>query len=197
MSDIALDQLIASLKKEAVDAAEKESEEILEKARLKARQIVQEAEAKKAALLAEAEEQAQDILNKGEIALRQAGRDYSISVRNELLQMFGAVLKTEAQQAFKPELMKTAIVNAIENIGSNVELKLSSEFSKELSAYIHGRLQSSSQVVSIVEDNTALNGFSITQEKEGWSYTISPEEVAEALYKHLSHSWVDILKKEA
>ena len=197
MSDIALDQLIASLKTEAIDAAEKERDEILKNARLQAQQIVQAAAEKRTALLAEAEAQAKDMLSKGESALQQAGRDYSISVRNELLQMFQAVLKAEVQKDFTPDLMKTAIVNAIENIGSDVEVKLSPAFLKELSQYIHERLQSSDQIITMVEDNAALKGFSITHEKEGWSYTISPEEVAEALYKYLSYSWVNILKKEA
>lgn len=197
MSDIALDQLIASLKAEAIDAAEKEQEEILINARLQAQQIIQAAEEKREALLAEAEEKAQGILNKGESALRQAGRDYSIAVRNELLHMFRVVLKAEVQKDFTPDLMKTAIVNTIESIGSDVKVKLSPEFSEELAEYIRERLQSSNQLVPTIEENAILKGFSITQEKEGWSYAISPEEVAEALYKYLSHSWVNILKKEA
>lgn len=197
MSDKTLDQLIASLKAEAIDAAEKESEKILEEAKLQAREIVQAAEEKRDNLLAEARQKSQAILSKGESALRQAGRDCSISVRNELLRMFRAVLEAETRKEFTPDLLKTAIVKVIENIGRDVELKLSPEFLKELADYIHGRLKSSDQLVSIMEDNSTLKGFSITQKKEGWSYTISPEEVAEALQNQLSNNWVNILKKEA
>ena len=196
MSDKTLDQLIASLKAEAIDTAEKESEKILEKAKLQAKQIVQAAEEKRSNLLSEAEQEAQAILSKGENALRQAGRDYSISVRNELLNVFQAVLEDEIRKEFTPDLLKTAIVKVIENISSDVELSLSEDFSKELADYIHNRLKSSEKLVSIIEDNSVLNGFSITQKSQGWSYTISPEEVAEALKNQLNNNWKNILKKE-
>lgn len=196
MSDKTLNQLIASLKSEGIASAEKESKKILEKAQLQARQIVQVAEEKRDTMLAEAEQEAQAVRSKGEVALRQAGRDYSISVRNELLNMFRAVLEAEIRQEFTPDLLKSAIVKVIENIGSEVELKLSPEFSKELAEYIHDRLKSSDKLVSIVEDNSVLNGFSIAQKDQGWSYAISAEEVAAALQNYLNQNWVKIFKKE-
>ncbi len=92
--------------------------------------------------------------------------------------------------------MKNAIVKIIENIGGDVELKLSPENAKELADYIHDRLKSSGKTASIVESNSVLNGFTITKKSEGWSYTVSPEEVAEGLKKHLNKNWIDILSGE-
>jgi V/A-type H+-transporting ATPase subunit E len=197
MSEKSLDQLIASLKSEGIEMAEKESRKILETAKLEAKQIVKSAEAEKENLLAEAKQQAEAILNKGEAALRQAGRDYSISVRNELLNVFQTVLTEETRKEFTPELLKTAIVKVIENINSDVELTLSPDNYQELAAYIQERFKSSKKLISIVEDNTVLNGFSVTQKDQGWSYSISPEEVAAALQNHLNKNWIDILKKES
>ncbi len=197
MSDKTLDQLIASLKREAIDAAETESRKILEKARLQAQQIVEEAEHKKNNILEEARQEAEAILRKGEAALQQAGRDYSISVRNELLHVFQVVLEREIRKEFTPELLKTAMVKVIENIGSDVALKLSPEFSQELADYIHSRLKSSGKSVSIIENHSVLNGFAITHKEQGWSYAISSEEVAEALQAHLNPKWIDLLKKGA
>ena len=197
MSEKSLDQLITSLKTEAIDAAEKESEKILADAKRQARQIVQAAEEKKAAMITNAEQKAQSILEKGEAALRQAGRDYSISVRNELLHIFQAVLEAETRKEFTPDLMKNAIVQVIEQIGGDVELTLSAETAKELADYVHDHLKSSEKVTSIIEDNSVLNGFIITKKNEGWSYTISPEEITESLKKHLNKNWLNILKKDA
>jgi V/A-type H+-transporting ATPase subunit E len=196
MSDKTLDQLITSLKTEAIDAAEKECEEILNKAKLEAQQIIKAAENKRDDLLADAQQEAQAIIDKGEASLRQAGRDYSISVRNELIEMFDAVLKAEVNKEFSPELLKSTIIKVIENIGGDVDVRLSSENSKELAEYIHARLQSTDQIASIVEDNTVLKGFSISHKTEGWSYDITPEEVAESLRAHLNTNWLNILKKE-
>ena len=197
MSEKTLDQLIASLKTEAIDTAEKESDRILEAANLRAQEIVKLAEEKRDTILSDAENEAKAILSKGESALRQAGRDFSISVRNELLKIFQVVLEKETRKKFTPDLIKTAIVKTIENIGSDVELKLPKELSSELAEYIHSRLKESKKHVSLIEDNTILNGFSITKKDDGWSYSISPEEVAEALGNHLTNNWIKILKNEA
>lgn len=196
MSEKSLNQLIKSLKTEAIEAAREESEKILANARMEAKRIVQTAEEKKTVLITEAKQEAQAILQKGEAALQQAGRDYSISVRNELLNVFQAVLETETRREFTPDLLKTAILKVVENIGGDVELKLSSKDTEELADYIQSRLKSSERVVAIMEDKSNLDGFTITKKKEGWSYTITPEEVAEGLRKHLNKNWLEILKKE-
>ncbi len=194
MSETTLDQLIASLKSEAIDAAEQEAGKILAEARREARQLVQEAEKKRAAILSEAEREAQDIRSKGEDALRQAGRDYVISVRNELLGLFQAALEAETRRAFTPDLMKTAILRVIDQVGEEVQLKLPGELSEELAGYIQSRLSSSAPHVAIVEDNSVLSGFAIARTSEGWSYTISPEAVAEALNRRLARHWMDMLQ---
>lgn len=196
MSDHTLDHLIASLKAEAIDAAEKEAEKILEKANLHAQKILKAAEEKRDTIISDAEIEAQTILSKGKSALQQAGRDYSISVRNELLKIFQAVLEEETRKEFSPDLLKTAIIQVIENIGSEVELKFSKQFSNELVNYIHSRLKTSGKLISLIEDNSVLNGFSISKNSEGWSYTVSSEEVALALRNHLNNYWINILKKE-
>ena len=181
MSDKTLNQLIALLKTEAIDAAEQEKKRILEDAEQQAREIVQTAEAKRDDMISKAEREVQSTIKKGEAALRKAGRDYSISVRNELLNIFSAVLETEIKREFTPDLLKTAIIKVVENIGSDVELKLSKAFSEELADYIHKHLISGETLVSLVEDNSVLQGFTITNNQQGWSYTISTEEVTEAL----------------
>jgi vacuolar-type H+-ATPase subunit H len=196
MSDKSLEQLITSLKTEAIEAAEKESKKILEEANSRARQIIQTAEEIRDKSLLDAENEAKSILYKGEGALRRAARDFSVSVRNDLLKTLQAVLEKEVQREFSPDLIKTAIIKVIENIGSHVELSLPTEFSNELAEYIHMRLQTSAVDVSITEDNTALNCITIAKTGEGWSYHISPEEIAEALRLHLTSNWVKIIKNE-
>jgi V/A-type H+-transporting ATPase subunit E len=197
MSEKTLDQLIESLKTEGIASAEQESQKILAEARQQAQQIVQAAEEKKATLLAEAKQEAQDIVDKGEAALRQAGRDYSISVRNALLQLFQRVLEAETRREFTPDLMKTAIAKVIDNIDGAVEVTLAPEFAQELAEYLHARLQSSDEWVTIAAGNATLQGFSIAKKDQGWSYTISPEEVAAALQNYLNPNWVKIMQQEA
>lgn len=196
MSDKTLDKLISSLKSEAIDTAESESSKILEEARSQAQKILKGADEKREQILLDAEHEAQAIIRKGESALQQAARDLHIAVRNNLLQLFGAVLEKEIHNAFTPDLVKSAVVKVIENIGSDITLKLPGAFEQELADYIHQRLQTSDKLVSIIGDDSILAGFSITNTDEGWSYRISPEEIAELLQPHLIEKWVDVLKTE-
>jgi vacuolar-type H+-ATPase subunit E/Vma4 len=196
MSEHSLNDLIHSLKTEAIEAAEKESERILNEAREKAQQILKSAEIKRDNLLEDAERESVRIIEKGEAALRQAGRDYIISVRNEILHIFQTVFEAEVQRAFTPELMKEMIIKVTENIGSEAEITMSSNNTKELADYIHDRLKSSDLSVSIIEDNAVLSGFIISRNQEGWSFTVSPEEVSEALKNLLNKNWREMLDKD-
>ena len=194
MSHKTLDQLISSLKSEAIDTAERESNEILEKARSQAQKILKGAEEKRQRILTDAENEAQALGRKGESALRQAGRDLTIAVHNNLLGLFRTVLEREIHSAFTPDLVKSAVIKVVENIGGEVELKLPGAFEQELADYIHQRLQNSEDLVSITRDDGILAGFSIAKTNEGWSYRISPEEIAERLQPYLIGKWVEVLK---
>jgi cell division septum initiation protein DivIVA len=196
MSEKSLDQLIASLKSEAIEAAEKESNEILEEARSQAQKILKEAEKTRKQILMEAENEAQATIQKGESALQQAARDLYIALRNDLLQLFNAVLEKEIHTAFTPDLLKSAVAKVIENIGSEVELKLPADFEKELADYIHKRLQSSDPV-SIIKEDSLLKELTITKTDQGWSYEISPEEIAGLLQSRLIGKWAEVLKNDA
>ncbi|MBK7409931.1 MAG: hypothetical protein IPJ40_18925 [Saprospirales bacterium] len=98
MSDKTLDKLISSLKSEAIDAAERESNKILEEARSQAQKILKGAEEKRAQMLMDAEKELQATMSNGESALRQAARDLNIDVRNHLLKLFELVLEKEIRR---------------------------------------------------------------------------------------------------
>ncbi len=196
MSDQNLEKLIASLKSEAIDAAEKKSTEIVEAAQLEAKKIIQEAEAKKERILLNADKEAKAIIEKGESALRQAARDLNISVRMELIQLLGAVLEKEVSKSFTPDLIKTSVLKIIENIGTQIELKLPPDLEQELATYVHHQLQISNDLASITKENKYLKQLSVKKTDEGWSYQISPEVISELLQSHLIDKWAKLLNKE-
>ena len=195
MSDKSLNQLIASIKSEGIEAAEKQAAEILAKAKKEAETIVETAEEKGSQIIAKAKEEASAISEKGEAAFRQAGRDYSIAVRNDILKLYEAALENEIKKELTPDLVRTAILDIVKNVGSDATVKLSPEFSKELAQYIHQQLNGD-DFAKIVEDQKLLNGFSISHDAEGWAYSISPEEVTSALKSYLNSHWIEILNKK-
>ncbi|WP_303315765.1 hypothetical protein Q4Q34_14180 [Flavivirga abyssicola] len=197
MSEKTLDKLITTLKSEAIDAADKASKKIVEDAHTQAKKIVKVAEEKRKQILMDAEKEKEATLSKGKSALQQAARDLHITLQNSLLKLFGAVLEKEVHKVFTPDLLKSAVVKVIENIGSGIELKLSEDFEQALADHIHQHLKTSKDFVSITKADNMLNRLSIIKTDEGWSYHISPEEVAALLNTHLSGKWMNILKNEA
>ncbi|GAA3611911.1 HrpE/YscL family type III secretion apparatus protein [Flavivirga amylovorans] len=195
MSDKTLDKLIATLKYEAIEAAEKSAKIILEEAHSQARKIIKEAEEKKKQVLIEANKKAESILNKGESALQQAARDLNIRVQNDLIKLFDEVLKKEVSEVFTPDLMKTAVLKVIENLDHGAELKLPNDFEQKLIDHVHLRIQISDDLIFFNKDDSILGGLSIYKMDEGWSYHITPEEVATLINNQLSTKWSNILKK--
>ena len=196
MSEKNLENLIATLKTEAIETAEKEAQAIIKAAQEEAHGILTDAREEKKHLLHTAEKEAKVSIEKGESALRQAARDVRLSLQIELLQLLKAVLENEVEAKFNPELLNTAIVKVIENIGSNLELKISTELEESLAIYIQQHLQTSDKLAEITIDNSVLKGLRITKKDEGWSYDISPEAIAQVLDKHLSVKWVKLFETE-
>ncbi|UOY07176.1 hypothetical protein L0P88_01170 [Muricauda sp. SCSIO 64092] len=196
MSENTLEKLIATLKSEAIEAADNEAVNIVESAHAQAKKIIKEAEAKREELLGNAEKEAQATLIKGEGALKQAARDLTVSVRNDLLQLLKTVLEKEVEAQFTPKLMEQAITNTIANVGSGVTLTLSKNVETELAKTVQKQLQAMDNLDSIITDPSLLKGFSITKTDQGWSYQISPNAVAELLNAHLSPKWVNLLKND-
>lgn len=197
MSENTLDKLIAKLKLEAIDAAEKEANEIFEHAKTKAERILKDAQVKRDEILEKAENESKANTFKADGALKQAARDLTVTLRNDLLNLLGKVLEKEVESSFTPALIETAVLKVIENVGSGVALKLPKNLESNLADQIQKRLQSAEDITSITSNNSVVNSFSITKTEEGWSYDISPEEVANLLQSHLSPKWLDILKSDS
>lgn len=196
MSEKSLDKLITTLRSEAIEAAENQAMEILENARQQAEKIVKNAEDKRESLLQTAENEAKGTLAKGESALKQAARDLTISLHNDILKLLGAVLETEVKAAFTPNLIEDAVRRAVENVGSGVTLKLPETMENELAAKIQEKLKGSDQLASISLDNSLSSGFSIAKTDQGWSYQVTPEAVAELLNRYLSPKWIQLLRNK-
>lgn len=196
MSEKTLDNLITRLKTEAIEKAEQEAGKIIDEAQRKADTIMSDSMAQKSQMLEEAKREADAILHKGQGALQQASRDVCLTVQNDLLGILGKVLETEVKRTFTVELTKTTVEQVIENVGKPSEISLPVSVQQELADFILQRLQQSDELLTIKGDDQLLQGFTITRTDLGWKYEISPEEVSELLYAHLTPAWINLLKKD-
>lgn len=195
MSEKSLDQLINTIKTEAIEAAEKEAQAIVAKAQEDAKTIMDDAEAQKSDIISAAKKQAQQTLNKGKNDLIHAARDIKISLRNELLHLLKNVLQKEIDEHFTPELTEKAILEIIQNIDVGVSLSLPNDLKDNLSAKTMSLLQSQDTALHF-DKNRIAKGLIVENKNEGWTYMISPEQITDLLYNQLSPKWVEILKQD-
>jgi len=195
MSDKTLDKLISTLKTEAIEAAEQEAAAIRAEAQKTAEQLLNDTKAQCEQMVAEAQKQADQTLEKGQGALRQAARDVTVSLQNDLLKLMGNVLEQEVSGQFKPEILQKAIVGVLENIGNDVEVSLSDDLLGQLNGQLQTMLQASDAVLKAHDRQGLTKHITISKTDEGWSYELSPETVSELLRTQLSDSWVEIINK--
>lgn len=196
MSDKNLENLIKTIKQDAIEAAEQRAAEILEQVKKEAADIVKSAETKKATLIDEGKKTAEATINKGENALKQAARDLSITLHNDMKHLFREVLEQEVDASLTPETIKTAVLKVLERVGTNVEVQLPETSKDDVAHYIHKQLQQSKDITTFSTNTALLKGFKIVSKDEGWSYDLSSEEVTEVLYSQLSNQWKAILNSK-
>ena len=196
MSDNTLDELIAKVKSEAIDSAEKDAQRIIEEAKQKAKQVLKNAEAEKEQMLVDAKTEADAMLNKGKLALQQAARDVDIAVKNDLLKVFKTVLESEVSASFTPDIYASVINKVIDTVGKNIAIALPAELEEQLIDAIRKKVTGSDDGVKISKDEQLFSGLSVTKTDEGWSYDITAEEVSELISQNLNRKWVDILNEK-
>lgn len=194
MSEKTLDNLIKTLKVEAIEAAEKEAASILETAKKEAKVLLEKAAKEKEQIVHVAQKEAQSTLEKGRSALRQAARDVNIALKNEIVQLLQTVFERNVEKDFSPELLKGALTKVIENIGSGIELRFSSDFKDNLANYVQRELQMSEKDITLLKEDGLKKGLNIVKTNEGWSYEVSAATVTELMGAQLNNEWRKLLK---
>lgn len=196
MGDQSLDLLISSLKTEAIEAAEKEAKTIIEEAKSKAETIINNAQYQKQQTITEADKEAEAILHKGKMALKQAARDLTINLQNDVLNLFNTALRTKVDKEFSPDLLKSLLLPLIKNIGSDIEVSMPANTLKELAEFIRNEVQKNSENITFKEAPHLFSGLKIFKKEEGWSFEITPDTLMEALKPLLTAHWVTLLNED-
>jgi V/A-type H+-transporting ATPase subunit E len=196
MSEKTLDKLISTLKTEAIEAADKDAAKILQEAKAEAEKIMRDAEAKRDQMIEEATKEADATKEKGALALQQAARDLHVRLASELMEVLAQVLRDEVDSNFTPERIAKAVEQVIGNVGGDVQVGLPEEMKEGAAEDVIQRLQGMDGLNGVVKDASLLNGFSIAKTKEGWSYRITPEDVAAYLSAQLSPKWLAYLRMD-
>lgn len=191
-----IQDLIASIRKEGIDEATKESERIISEAKAKAAEIVAKAEADKEKLIENARKTIEIERLSSEAAIKQAARDVSLSLKKSIEDEFQAILTQKVDKALHGNVLVKVIEAVVkaEASSSNVYVELSDADFKALTAELAEAFKI--EVANGLEfraSSSVATGFRVI-EKDGSSYIdMTGEECSKLLFPYISSSLRELL----
>ena len=191
-----IQDLIASIRKEGIEEAKKESERIISEAKAAAADIVAKAEAEKDKILDNAKKSISLERQSSEAAIEQAARDVSLSLKKSIEESFQAILSQKVDAALSNDVLVRvleAVVKA-EVTSSDVYVELSEKDFKALNAKLAESFKD--QVKGGMEFRTSsslASGFRVIEKDGSFYVDMSGDECSKLLFPYLSASLRELL----
>ncbi|MFP4364337.1 MAG: V-type ATP synthase subunit E [Spirochaetia bacterium] len=200
--DVQLQELIDKIKQDGVKNAEERANEIIEEAKKEADAIVANAQKRSSEIIAEAKSEAAKHQATGEAALRQAGRDLTLTVQKQLEKLFAEIMKTETTEAFSQDILQKAILEVTKTWSSEdagekdilVPEDTANELEKGLKGKLSEKLKSGVQLKPFSEIDA---GFRVAEKDGSAYYNFTAESIAQALSEYLNPKISELLKEAA
>jgi V/A-type H+-transporting ATPase subunit E len=200
--DIQLQELIGKIKKDGIESASKDAEQLKAAARAEGERIVAEAKKEAEKIISAAKADAERSEKAGIASVEQASRNTILSFKGEIESLLDKIINEKVGQAYNAELLKKVIpqvlgvwasgkdsaVEVILSVGDLAEIE--SALRSELSAALKGG----------VEFKTARNmegGFRIAEKASGAYYDFSAAQVAGAFAAYLNPRLAEIVQSAA
>jgi V/A-type H+/Na+-transporting ATPase subunit E len=199
-----LQHLIDRIQKDAVEAAEKQSTQVLAQAKEKAAAVVKEAEEKARAFLARAEKDAEAFTERSTRTLEQAARDLLISVGQGVENILADVVGDSVEKALRPEVLEQMLVKMAEAYASHqgdegrINLLISPQDQQALVKYFAEQYKQ--RLVHGVElhvDSGIFKGFKVSFVNSRAYHDFTKEAIAEALVNFLRPQLSEIVHRVA
>jgi V/A-type H+-transporting ATPase subunit E len=196
--EMQLDSLIEKIKQEGISESKKKSEEILKQAEEKKKAVIQDAEEKAKRIIKQAEEQAAKLKDNSHQAIAQSVRDATLSLKQEINNLFDALLKKEIQRALCDDFIRELILRIIETLPkgkqAGLEISLSQQDKKRLEGVILSGLKKELTSGLTFKVNPNINkGLYIGIKDEDFHYDFTDQAILDILKEYLRPFIVKIL----
>jgi len=195
--DVKLDKLIEKLKKEGVDGAQKAADAILEKAKKEASAIKAKAEQEAKDVKSKAEKDTTNFQKNSERAIKQAGRDAELKLKEQITALFDRVFKNEIAAALEEDFLQKLILAVVGNWSEKeeLEIKLSEKDYKGLEkVLLAGLKKETKQTIFLQPTRNVEHGFRIGLKGKDLYYDFSDESIALLLKSFLNKRLNQILE---
>ncbi len=188
------------LRKETLEPAQQEAENILEKAREKAERILQEAQAEAKKVLSEARSEEEKQRNIFQSSLNQACRQTVSALKQAIEeklfnQELGAVLSKHMQEPAVLAKITSAIVTALEKEGANGNLSIyipAAVSAKEVNGLLTERVLSALKEKSVLL-SSITGGIEVKVHKDNMIIDISDAAVKEIIGRYIRKDFRETL----
>ena len=199
--EIQLQELIAQIKKDGVEAAETQAAAMLESAKNEADKIIADAKAQADKLMADAKAENERMVKSSEDAIRQAGRNLLISFRESVTRELNAVVSDNVNSVYSSDAFAKLIVNAVEcwtgkPEAEDISVILNSADLEKLEEALLAELKAKMlRGVTLKANDNFDGGFRIAVNNGGAYYDYSAQAVTDMLSNYLSPRVTALLKE--
>jgi V/A-type H+-transporting ATPase subunit E len=200
--EIQLQELLDRIKKEGLDAADKQAAAILVEAEEKKAALLAEAEKEAAAIRAEAMTAAAREVESGRAALARASRDLLLSFRDKIGAVLEAVVRKDVTAALDADVLRQALPGVLKALASGSSDELAVLLEPATLKKIEGRFEALlgaelKKGVELRPFPDVPSGFRVAEKNGAAYYDFSGPSVAELFSKYLNARMAEIVRDAA
>ena len=198
-----LQPLLEQIRKEGVDKAQSEADQIMSQAKEKAAKTVRDAEEKAKELVAQAEKDAEVYTQRSTATLEQAARDVLITVGQGIENIISELVADSVDQALNTEVLEKMMVSMAESCAeqhgeTRIEMLVSESDQEELVKFFAEKYSDKmGEGLELHVDNDILKGFKVSFADDHVYLDFTKEAIAEALTTFLRPKLAEIVGRVA
>ncbi|MDT4761551.1 V-type ATP synthase subunit E [Sphaerochaeta sp. PS] len=191
-----IQDLVASIRKDGIEAAQKEASQLIADAKAQADEIVSSGRKRASQLIDEAQKEIDVRDQSARASLHQASRDVQLSLKKAIQAQLDLLLVEKIEKAFDSDAVVALIGTIVERLsdGAAKEVQLSEKDFKKLAASLKSALSDKiKEGLEIKAVPTVTTGFRIAEKDGSGFYDFSAEETASLMAPFLSPAIAEIV----
>jgi V/A-type H+-transporting ATPase subunit E len=196
-----IQDLVASIRKDGIEVAQKQAADIVAEAKAQAEEIVLQARKEAKLLVADAQKEMDVRDQSARASLRQASRDVQLSLKKAILSQLDRILVEKIEKAFSGKdlvALIAKVVTAVDADSAKTEIQVSDKEFKALAEALRSEL--SAQIKDGLEIKPVSDvqyGFRVADKDGSGFYDFSAEETAQLMAPFLSPAIAEIVFAQA
>ena len=200
MQEVNLENLIEKIKNEGVAQAEKESDQITEKAKSQAKEIIAQARKEAQVMVDDAKIAADRFKKNCETDLKQASRDAVLTLKQKIVTILDNSFKAGIGQVMTTDLLKELVVKMVDNWsdqkGVNLEVIVNEVDESKLKELISTSFKDSAKANIEIKVGDIDKGLRIGVKDKDVFYDFTDETILDILKQFLNPSLCAVIDKE-